>query len=124
LLDEESFLPRPNYWAALLWRRLMGETVLDPGVQADGLRVHAHARGGRTTLLVLNLDRKQPRTIAITVPSERYTLTAEPLDSGEVRLNGTPLALGGDESLPALTGLAAPAGAIALPPGSITFLAT
>lgn len=21
--------PRPNYWAALLWRRLMGEIVLD-----------------------------------------------------------------------------------------------
>jgi hypothetical protein len=124
LLDEESFLPRPNYWAALLWRRLMGETVLDPGVQADGLRVYAHGHGGRAVFLVLNLDRKQPRMIASSVPTERYTLTAVPLDSGEVSLNGAPLALGADDSLPELPGLATPAGAIALPPASITFLAT
>ena len=29
LLDEKTYEPRPNYWAALLWRRLMGTTVLD-----------------------------------------------------------------------------------------------
>ena len=29
LLDQNTFMPRPNYWAALLWRRLMGSTVLD-----------------------------------------------------------------------------------------------
>src|ERR1700759_1159150 len=27
LLDEDTLAPRPNYWAALLWRRLMGTTV-------------------------------------------------------------------------------------------------
>jgi len=31
LLDQNTFAPRPNYWAALLWRRLMGQNVLDPG---------------------------------------------------------------------------------------------
>ena len=39
LLDEKTFAPRPNYWAALLWRKLMGTTVLDPHIlsppQAD-----------------------------------------------------------------------------------------
>ena len=34
LLDEKTFTPRPNYWAALLWRKLMGSTVLDPHVAA------------------------------------------------------------------------------------------
>src|SRR4051794_40384677 len=29
LLDENSFEPRPNYWATLLWQRLIGTTVLD-----------------------------------------------------------------------------------------------
>lgn len=24
LLDQTTFAPRPNYWAALLWRKLMG----------------------------------------------------------------------------------------------------
>ena len=32
LLDEKTLRPRPSYWAALLWRRLMGTTVLDAGV--------------------------------------------------------------------------------------------
>ncbi len=34
LLDEKTLEPRPNYWAALLWRKLMGTTVLDPGTLA------------------------------------------------------------------------------------------
>jgi len=33
LLVEQSFVPRPNYWAALLWRKLMGTVVLNaPGL--------------------------------------------------------------------------------------------
>src|SRR5207237_9558556 len=28
LLDEQTFEPRPNYWAALLWRKLMHTTEL------------------------------------------------------------------------------------------------
>jgi hypothetical protein len=43
LLDENALAPRPNYWAALLWRRLMGTTVLDSGVPIQkGLHVYAH----------------------------------------------------------------------------------
>src|SRR5437763_1113488 len=43
LLDETTFAPRPNYWAALLWKRLMGTTVLKPAsTPAEGLRVYAH----------------------------------------------------------------------------------
>jgi hypothetical protein len=32
LLDEVTFMPRPNYWAALLWRQFMGSVVLDSGI--------------------------------------------------------------------------------------------
>ena len=43
LLDENTFAPRPNYWAALLWRRLMGATVLDPQISpTPNLYVYAH----------------------------------------------------------------------------------
>ncbi len=42
LLDEETFDPRPNYWAALLWKRLMGTRSLEPGIgPAKNLRVYA-----------------------------------------------------------------------------------
>lgn len=42
LLDQTTFLPRPNYWAGLLWRRLMGTTVLDAGPSREGLHPYAH----------------------------------------------------------------------------------
>ena len=35
LLDENTFGPKPNYWGALLWRRLMGATVLEPGAPSS-----------------------------------------------------------------------------------------
>jgi len=45
LLDENTLAPRPNYWGALLWRRLMGNVVLDPGVPIHtGLHVYAHCQ--------------------------------------------------------------------------------
>jgi heparanase len=61
LLDQKTLKPRPNYWGALLWRRLMGTTVLDSGVEiAEGRHVYAHClRGppGGVTLLVINNSR-------------------------------------------------------------------
>jgi hypothetical protein len=60
ILDEESFEPKPNYWGALLWRRLMGTTVLDTGfANRAGMHVYAHClRGvpGGVAMLVLNTD--------------------------------------------------------------------
>ena len=32
LLDDNELTPKPNYWASLLWRKLMGTTVLESGV--------------------------------------------------------------------------------------------
>lgn len=32
LIDDQTLRPRPSYWAALLWRRLMGTAALDAGV--------------------------------------------------------------------------------------------
>ena len=34
MLDERTLQPRPKYWGALLWRQLMGTTVLDAGSTA------------------------------------------------------------------------------------------
>ena len=96
LLDETTLRPRPNYWAALLWRRLMGTIVLDAGVH-DGVHVYAHCRRGArsaVTLLAINTDRTNAVTLRLPVSSERYTLSADDLQSAEVTLNGTALELG------------------------------
>lgn len=64
LLDENTFTPRPSYWEALLWRKLMGTTVLKAGPSpAPTLHLYAHClrnSPGGVALLVINTDRTGP----------------------------------------------------------------
>jgi hypothetical protein len=124
LLDETTFRPRPSYWAALLWRRLMGTVVLDAGVHKE-MHLYAHcrrgARGG-VTLLAINTSRTAAATLRLAVAGERYTLSAEHLQSADVKLNGTVLALGPNDHLPEIAGVTSPPDAIELPPATMTFL--
>src|SRR5258706_10773644 len=105
LLDERTLEPRPKYWGALLWRQLMGTTVLDAGVPIQsGLLVYAHCQRGTpggVALLVINHDRNAPHSLMLPTAAVRYTLDAASLLDERVRLNGRPLALGpGDEVTP------------------------
>jgi heparanase 1 len=126
LLDENTFAPRPNYWSALLWRRLMGATVLDPGPSpAPGVYLYAHClrdHPGGAALLVINASRDHAQTLQLPVPSQRYTLTAESLEGTGVQLNGTALELEADDALPKMMGINTAAGSITFAPASITFL--
>src|SRR3954468_19097140 len=98
LLNDKTLEPKPSYWGALLWRRLMGTTVLESGVPIrEGLHVYAHSlRGtpGGVALLVINTDAGAARTLAIPTAARCYTLSADPLQNTRVRLNGTELKLG------------------------------
>ena len=127
LLNEDTFAPKPNYWGALLWRRLLGTTVLDSGVPiAEGRHVYAQClRGvpGGVAILAINNSRSQATTIELPTAAERYTLSAPSLEATGVLLNGQELKLGPDDALPALQGQAIGAGKIELAPHSITFLA-
>ncbi len=125
LLDEKTYEPRPNYWAALLWHRLMGTTVLDAGASpAPSLHLYAHCLAGHpggVALLAINVADKAQ---SLTVPaSERYTLTAKELETKVVDLNGAELKLGANDALPELKGTSTHPGPLTLPPTSITFLA-
>jgi hypothetical protein len=126
LLDERMLEPRPNYWGALLWRRLMGTTVLDAGLPIQlGLHVYAHCqshRSGGVTLLVINTDRSAPHALMLPAASVRYTLDAENLLDVRVRLNGNLLALGADDTLPSIPGLPKPAGLLTFAQATITFV--
>jgi hypothetical protein len=125
LLDETTLTPRPNYWGALLWRRLMGATVLDAGVPiAAGRHVYAHCQGGipgGVTLLVINNDRNT-HVLETPLAGKRYTLSAEPLESGEVKLNGRVLKLRDGDEIPPLEGVATGARPVEFAPATITFL--
>ncbi|MCA6110530.1 hypothetical protein [Bradyrhizobium cenepequi] len=126
LLEEKDFTPRPNYWTALLWRKLMGTAVLDAGSAAvPGLYLYAHCLRGKpggVALLAINTDRAASRSLALSGPARRYTLTAANLTSARVRLNGREMKLAADDQLPVLEGEVVTASRIELAPTSITFL--
>jgi hypothetical protein len=127
LLDEQGFAPRPNYWGALLWRRLMGTRVLDTGVPIQmGLHVYAHCQRkmpGGVALLVINNDRTAARALTLPDAAERYTLDAANLQDSIVRLNGKTLSLEDDGRLPQLTGARIAPATVTFAPASITLLA-
>jgi len=126
LIDEKTLTPRPNYWAALLWHRTMGTTVLDPGASpSPNVHLFAHCTvgtPGSVTLLALNLDPTAPQSLTLPTRSTRYTLTAPELTSHNIDLNAHTLTLTSSGSLPTLTGQPTPAGKLTLPATSITFL--
>jgi hypothetical protein len=126
LLDQNTFEPRPNYWATILWQRLMGTTVLDSQVSVPA-NTYLYAqclkgeRGG-ITLLIINADRQHSLELNLPMPSERYTLTAAKLEDKTVELNGKPLRLTRTGDLPQLGGEPVKAGRISFAPTSITYL--
>jgi heparanase len=127
LLDEKTLQPRPNYWGAVLWRQLMGTTVLDAVAPIQpGLHLYAHCQRGApggVALLVINTDRSAPHSLVLPTASVRYTLDAANLLDQQVRLNGRTLALETGDEVPTIAGAPTTAGTLAFEPTTITFLA-
>jgi heparanase 1 len=120
MIDEETYEPRPNYWAALLWKRTMGTRSLDPGVAGtDKLRVYAQcmkdAKGG-VSILVLNIDKSNAQSLKLPIGGRRYTL------SKTVLLNGKAVTLASDGAVPTFTGDEFKKGIIPFAPTTITVL--
>jgi heparanase len=126
LLGENSFAPQPNYWSALLWQKLMGTAVFNPGPSSSpGLNLYAHSlRGvaGGVALLAINAS-NDAQSLQIATGAERYTLSAPELQSSGVQLNGTELKLGANDAMPQIEGVRVPSGTMTLAPRTITFLA-
>jgi hypothetical protein len=126
LVDDKTLAPKPNFWGALLWRKLMGTVVLESGIPLQkGLHLYAHClRGepGGVALLAINNSQK-PTTISIPTDGERYTLYSRDLKSSQIQLNERELSLSADDKLPNLQGRHIPAGDVELAPSTITFLA-
>ena len=125
-LDPRTLEPRPNYWAALLWKQTMGTRVLDPGVSMTAaLYVYAHclpnAKGG-VTVVALNTSKDATQTIVIPAAAQRYTLTSPELFSSIAMLNGQELKAEANGSLPSMKAAHVRPGAVTLAPLSITFL--
>lgn len=127
-LAREVFDPRPNYFAVLLWNRLMGTVVYDSGEPIrEGAHVYVHSRkDGKegVVYLVINNSLTEATTVSLPREAQRYTLAGEGgnIRAGVMTLNGSPLALGDGNALPALEPVKQSAGTVELAPGTCTFL--
>jgi len=133
--------PLPDYFVAVLHKRLMGSRVLNATSNVPSLRLYAHCgNSGGVAVSFVNLARF-PVTLSLPPPLAyspmvNYTLTpgqpiqdaASPLQSKSVRLNGKTLALQSMNgtavpALPTLDGQRSTVGALVLLPGrSLGFL--
>ncbi len=127
-LARQVFDPRPNYFAVLLWNRLMGTEVYDTEEpKRMGTHVYVHDRkDGEDGYVYLVLNNSLTENTSAVLPKEaqRYTLAGK---DGNIRatvmtLNGRPLVLGEGNALPDLSPEEQPAGEITFAPGTITFL--
>jgi heparanase 1 len=125
-LNEDTLEPRPDFWAALLWKRTMGDIVLDPGnAKSESLRIYAHCskdtKGG-VALVALNTDSEHERSLSLPVPAAGLTLTSPNLTSTTVMVNGKELRAESDGSVRPIKADEAKKGLIRLAPASVTFL--
>lgn len=123
LIDRERVEPRPNYWAAWLWKRHMGTRVLQPTLHRAGLRLYAHCharkKGGVAVLAIVLSDTS--KVVKLEQKARVSTLTAEPIDAGKLRLNGQMLRLSSVNERSYRT-QKANSGPLPLPPHSISFI--
>lgn len=126
-LAREVFDPRPNYFGALLWNRLMGQTVYDSEEEIrQGAHVYAHSRkDGKdgVAYLIINNDLEHTTTVELPGEADLYMLAGE---NGNMRatvmtLNGNPLVLGENNELPNLDPVKA-TGTIELAPGACAYI--
>ncbi len=125
-LKHGSFDPRPSYFAALLWTRLMGNTVYATNEPIrEGAHVFAHSRkDGKEGCVYLVINSSMTDTTTVELPKEAtvYALSGD----GKIRsrvmcLNGKPLKLGENDELPALEGKVREAGNYEIEPCGCVF---
>ena len=125
-LHHGTFDPRPNYWAVLLWNRIMGEKVFKTGIPIEeGAHVFAHSRkDGKEGKAVLIINNSLTEDTEVELPSScmRYTLSSDSIRSTRTFLNGKELVLDENDDIPSLDGVKEAEGRISLKPCTCTFL--
>lgn len=127
-LDRNTHDPRPNYFAVLLWNRLMGTTAYDSGEAIRmGAHVYAHSRkDGKDGVVYLVINNSETETTTIELPKDAEIYTLAGKDGNKratvMTLNGKDLVLDADNSLPVLEPVTRPAGTVELPPLTCSFI--
>jgi len=127
-LARQVFDPRPNYFAVLLWNRLMGTTVYDTAEPIrEGAHVYAHSRkDGKdgVVYLVINNSTTDATTIELPKEAEVYELAGQDglLRATVMTCNDEPLVLGEGWALPEIKPVVKEAGTYELAAAKIAFI--
>jgi len=133
LIDDATLEPTPDYWAALLWRRLMGRQALALAKppKASDVRVFVHCATdgppGAVTVLALNTSRTRSAKLRIKgikrkTPADVYLVTAPDPLGRAASLNGATLVADENGVPPAFEPLVTKRRALRLPPISYAFV--
>ena len=124
-LKHGTFDPRPNYFAVLLWNRIMGTTVYDTKEEIrEGAHVFAHSRkDGKdgVAYCIINNSETEATTVELPKAAELYKLHADTLRATVMKLNGTDLVLGANNELPDMSPVVAE-GTLTLEPATMAFI--
>lgn len=124
-LEHGSFNPRPNYFAVLLWNRLMGTSVYrDNNPERDGVHIYCRSRKDRKegfVYLIINNSLTDAVSVELAQTADCYTLSAETMRSSVMQLNGEDLSASASGGIPDLKPKKQEAGTVTLAPGSCTF---
>lgn len=127
-LDRITHDPRPNYFAVLLWTRLMGTTVYDT---AEPIRMGAHVyaqsrKDGKEGTVYLVINNSETEATTVELPKEATVYALQGKDGNKratvMTLNGRDLTLGENWELPDLSGETVPAGTLTVAPLGCTFI--
>ena len=124
-LDVFTHLPRPQYWAALLFNQLTGEMVFDTHERIrQGVHLYAFGRkDGKEGVCYILINNSTTETVTLEIPQGvKYVLSSDGLRSERTFLNGSELLLAEDGSVPSLQGQPIKAGALQAAPATITYL--
>ena len=125
-LKHGTFEPRPNYFAVLLWNRLMGKICYQvPEKNVEGAHVYCHSRkDGKDgkVYLVINNSWTETTTVEFDGEAQVYALTGKNgMRSRTMCLNGKELCLEEKDELPNLEGQTI-SGKVDIAPGGCTFI--
>lgn len=125
-LDSNTFEPRPNYFAVLIWNRLMGTTVYDCSNQnTNHTHIYCHSRkDDKPGFSYLIINNSPTETVYIKTPKETefYTLDAQNIRSSVIQLNGKKLEISDTQQIPNLSPIKLNPGIIGLAPLSCSFI--
>lgn len=111
LIDDATMTPNPDYWASLLWRRLMGTRVLDATVDVADAPVQAYAHcmpGESATGVAMALVNEHPSQMTqVHVPRLQgevgfFVVTAKGPKARTVLINGKEPRLSASGDVPSL----------------------